>query len=77
MELMGIGAAELYDKHNQADNQISNLALTKPGDAIDGAVKRCLLDEFSPTCCVPKKSKRFSETRETVETVSLKRQLMT
>nr|GMD35957.1 hypothetical protein Iba_chr09dCG11840 [Ipomoea batatas] len=45
MEFIGIGEAELYDKHNQgflsdkADNPISNLALTKPGDATDGAVK--------------------------------------
>nr|GMC49379.1 hypothetical protein Iba_chr01bCG7280 [Ipomoea batatas] len=46
MEFIGIGEAELYDKHNQgflsdkADNPISNLALAKPGDATDGAVKR-------------------------------------
>nr|GMD42469.1 subtilisin-like protease SBT4.15 [Ipomoea batatas] len=45
MEFIGIGEAELYDKHNQgflsdkADNPISNLALTIPGDATDGAVK--------------------------------------
>nr|GMD82121.1 replication factor A protein 1-like [Ipomoea batatas] len=34
---------------DEADNPIANLAATNTGNATNGAVKRCLLDEFSST----------------------------